>query len=296
MHSEKNPVNEKSTPLFLILKIVFSVGLLGWVAYKIELWKIAETLKDVQWFYLFPALLAFGASKLISSIRLNYFFRDIELRMSEWENIKLYWIGMLYNSVLPGGIGGDGYKTWYLQKYYSQISWKRIAKAIVIDRVVGLLVLCLLATVLGIVLFFHFLFLLLAGIFLAVIVYVILIYRYFPRFSKNILNTFMLSLLVQLFQLLSALFIMYALDVNVGFLSYFFLFLLSSIATIIPFTIGGAGMREMVFLYCSSWFAIDMYSGISMVFIFYLLSMAGSLPGIFHLFTPGVSASQTNEI
>lgn len=57
----------------------------------------------------------FNISKIISSIRLNRYFKDINLSLSQTYNLKLYYLGMFYNLFLPGGIGGDGYKIYIIK-------------------------------------------------------------------------------------------------------------------------------------------------------------------------------------
>ena len=42
------------------------------------------------------------------------FFKQEGVFISEKESLKLYYKGMFYNIMLPGGIGGDGYKGYYL--------------------------------------------------------------------------------------------------------------------------------------------------------------------------------------
>src|SRR5688572_2789467 len=124
----------------LILKITVTLLCLYFVYRKIDLQQLQKELKDINVFYLFPALLFFIISKIISSFRLNTFFRETGIVLKENINLKLYWLGMFYNLFLPGGIGGDGYKIYLLQKYF-KVNVKKIIAAVFIDRVSGVLVL-----------------------------------------------------------------------------------------------------------------------------------------------------------
>ena len=102
--------------LKLLLKIAVTVACLWYVSGKIDITKAGLALQDANWFYLFLALIAFVFSKYISAIRLNIYFKNIEIYLPEWTNIRLYWLGMFYNLFLPGSIGGDAYKVILLNR------------------------------------------------------------------------------------------------------------------------------------------------------------------------------------
>ena len=72
-----------------------------------------------------------------SSWRLLSFFKSIDLRLDPRFNFRLYLLGIFYNLLLPGGIGGDGYKIYLLHKTYKQPA-KKVFWAIAFDRLSGL--------------------------------------------------------------------------------------------------------------------------------------------------------------
>ena len=55
-------------------------------------------------------------SQIISSERLRNLLNVNGFNLSFLENGKLYVIGMFYNFFIPGGIGGDMYKTYLFKK------------------------------------------------------------------------------------------------------------------------------------------------------------------------------------
>src|SRR5690606_35650431 len=97
--------------------------------------KEAVTESDPGFFVL--AFLAFVVSQIITSMRLNGLFRGIGLQISERYNFKLYLLGMFYNLFLPGGIGGDGYKIFFLRRKFG-VKARRLLMAIFFDRLSGL--------------------------------------------------------------------------------------------------------------------------------------------------------------
>jgi uncharacterized membrane protein YbhN (UPF0104 family) len=67
----------------------------------------------------------------------------------------------------------------------------------------------------------------------------------------------------------------------IAYFSYILLFLISSIAAVLPVTIGGAGAREIVFLYGKKIMDVSPETGIAIGLIFFLITVTSSLPGIF---------------
>ena len=85
---------------------------------------------------------------------------------------------------------------------------------------------------------------------------------------------------VQLLQVVSVYFILLALGIREHYLSYLILFLLSSIATIIPLTVGGMGVRELVFLYASGSVGLDEGMAVAVGLLFFLATALSSFAGV----------------
>ncbi|MFT6930536.1 MAG: hypothetical protein ACJAQ7_002026, partial [Sediminicola sp.] len=89
------------------LKISISAVLIYFIFSKINIGDVVDTIKRTQPLYLLVAILAFVLSKVISSFRLNLYFHELKIYLTQKSNLKLYLLGMFYNLFLPGGIGGD---------------------------------------------------------------------------------------------------------------------------------------------------------------------------------------------
>ena len=98
-------------------QLIIAVLAIRFVVKEIDLNELKTTLLSANFWWLILALVAFLASKFLSAFRLNFFFRALGLKLNDWFNLKLYLLGMLYNQFLPGGIGGDGYKVYLLNKW-----------------------------------------------------------------------------------------------------------------------------------------------------------------------------------
>ncbi|MBK9291187.1 MAG: flippase-like domain-containing protein [Bacteroidetes bacterium] len=281
--------------LVALLKLIVSVLALYVVFRKLDLESLGALLARLRIWPLLAATLMFVLSKALSAVRLQLLFSYSGLQIGQLENARLYLLGMFYNLFLPGGIGGDGYKIFYLNRRYHTAA--RISlTAILLDRLSGVFMLALLALLLLIVLNRHNELAVwsVAAIPLLVLAFCIMMRVFFRKLMPVFLLMNVYSLGVQLFQLVSVYFILLSLAQTNDLLPYFFLFLVSSIVTIIPITIGGAGARELTFLYGAKWFGVNVELAVAISFIFYLITAITSLAGIYYAIRGVRDPDETN--
>ncbi|RIW18920.1 UPF0104 family protein [Algoriphagus lacus] len=255
---------------------------------KIDTAQLLELSKAIHWLWLIPAALLFILSKVATAIRLNRYFENIGIQLSELQNWRLYLIGMFYNLFLPGGIGGDGYKVYLLNKAF-KTPVKKLLQAALLDRLGGLVAIVFL-------LFGLFLFvdiridflessawdgLMVAGLILTIpgfwMVQKVLFKDFVPSFWSG--NAW--SFTGQIAQLICAWFILKSLGISENILAYQLVFLLSSIVAVLPLTIGGVGARELVFVYAHTYSGIEETAAVAFSLIFFLISAIVSLAGVF---------------
>jgi len=85
---------------------------------------------------------------------------------------------------------------------------------------------------------------------------------------------------IQLLQVISAFCILLAFGTGENYLTYLFLFLVSSIVSSIPITVGGIGSREITFLYGAQFLAMNPNEAVGLSFMFYLITVLVSLGGL----------------
>ncbi|WP_421716532.1 lysylphosphatidylglycerol synthase transmembrane domain-containing protein [Arcobacter arenosus] len=278
----KKKTNIKKT-IKLLIQILFTAIAITIVVNKLDLSQIKNTLSSTNFFYLFLAFLMFNISKIISSIRLNRFFDDISLKLSQSYNLKLYYLGMFYNLFLPGGIGGDGYKIYILKKYFNQ-KILTMTKVMLLDRISGLIALLFLTGVLGLFSSFtnytYISYLTIAGVILIYPI-TILLYKYkFSEFLKSFQITNFQALLVQLFQVFCAYFIVLSFGGSTDIFDLLVIFLISSIVAVLPLTVGGIGARELTFIYLLQFLGKEPTIGVALSVIFFLITALSSFIGV----------------
>lgn len=274
-----------------ILKILLKISITGLSLYlvskEVEFSDLTEAFNKSNPVFLFLAFLAFVISQMISASRLNTFFKGIGLKVSEIYNFKIYLLGMFYNLFLPGGIGGDGYKIFLLRKKF-EIKGRRLFQAIFFDRLSGLWALGLIISTL--VIFIPYLgipnWVPVLVVALGTIVYYIVMRRFFRDYSHRFILTHIKALMVQSMQIIAVICLLYALNFEGKFSPYLFMFLISSLVAIFPFTVGGLGARELVFVYGAQYLQMDQHLAVLISLLFYCISALLSFSGIYFVFHP----------
>ncbi len=252
---------------------------------KIDGPKLWETLQTVSPLWIVLAFILFLLSQYVSSLRLQYFWRDVTVQLSNAYNWRLYLIGMYYNLLLPGGIGGDGYKVFIIDKAH-QVGKGKLIKAILFDRLSGLLALGLwLSALLGLYTYRmdigqHLPLVLGILAFSGLLISYLLMKKVFTSHFPSYWPSLGLSLVIQGLQLGTCWAILCAFTVSKHILAYLALFLISSIAAVIPITFGGAGARELTFLAGAKYFPLEIHLAISLSVIFYMITVLASLLGM----------------
>lgn len=273
--------------LTTLLKVVISAILLYFIFTKISFTDILKAVRNANPFYLLVAVVLYIVSKVLNAFRLNGFFHQISVPLSQLSHLKLYLLGMFYNLFLPGGIGGDAYKGYVIQKQF-KAGTKRVVAVLLLDRLSGMLLIfiyaCLLALLIQNPLITQFNWLFVTGIPLSIIIFWAVQKRFFNYALPVFWHSFLYSALLQAVQLLAVFFILKALSVEINQLAYLLIFLVSSMVSVIPLTIGGVGSREVTFLYGAEWLALQVDAAIAISFIFFLITALVSLFGMVYHF------------
>lgn len=286
------PKSSKKKLLSLLVKIVVTIGCFWYISTKIDFAEAWKSVLIADWWLLFIAVVFYFLSKLFSGFRLNINFRNIKLFLSEWENIKLYWMGMFYNLFLPGAISGDAYKVILLNKTY-KAPIKKTSAAVLLDRFSGLLGLGVLLSVYGLLVFDNYLLeiALTIAAFSAIFLFYIILSRFFKEFLPGFLSTFFLGILVQGLQIICVYFILWSLGISLE-PQWIFIFLVSSAVSVLPISLGGGlGTRELVFAEGARYFHLKPELGIIISLLFYLSNLISSAGGLYFVFYSPLKSS-----
>jgi hypothetical protein len=147
--------------IILTLKIVVTVALLAWVFSKAH-WHdytdatgghqgVASALAGMDKLLLAGACACYFLMLLILGVRFWFLLRIQDIHIGVWEAMRLTFLGYLYSNAIPGTVGGDIIKAWYVSKHTPRKA--AVIVSIFVDRMLGLTELTILAAIMvGVVL------------------------------------------------------------------------------------------------------------------------------------------------
>jgi uncharacterized membrane protein YbhN (UPF0104 family) len=270
-----------------ILKIAVTTTLLIWVFSKVPVHLLKARLLHANYWWMLAALVCVLLSMIVSAWRLLSFFRSIGLKLNAKYNLRLYFLGLFYNFLLPGGIGGDGYKMYLINKTY-KTPLKKLFWAVMFDRLSGLWAIGLITVALIFLIpqiDVHITIPL--GIFAAgSAIYYFVAYKFFKDYTKYFFEAHAKALLLQSLQLTAIVCVLLGQDFTGKFSPYLLSFLISALAAIIPITAGGAGAREAIFTKLSDVFPMDKGLAVFLPASFYIISLIVALLGVYYVIRP----------
>lgn len=136
-----NAQANRSKLAFLIGRIAVVVGGIIWAILWVSRGQRWENLAKIFLrlnLWVFAATLGiFVAAQLIIALRWWLLLRSQSAFMSFWTLVKLHFLGLFYNNFMPGSVGGDLLRAWYVTKHTDERF--KAALSVFVDRVIGLL-------------------------------------------------------------------------------------------------------------------------------------------------------------
>jgi glycosyltransferase 2 family protein len=100
-----------------ILKVVVSIGLLIFIFKTIDLPKFWQVIQKANFWWLAAAVGVAMLGVVIRAVRWQILLKALGIVVSTIELTALYFIGFLFSSVLPSGVGGDAIRILELNRY-----------------------------------------------------------------------------------------------------------------------------------------------------------------------------------
>ena len=122
--------------LLNILKIVVSVGLLTFIFYTLDLPAFWQTVRQANPWWLLAALAIMLIGVVIRAYRWQILLNAIGVPVPVSELTAIYFIGFLFNNLLPSGLGGDAIRMLELNRHSERGS--DAVTSVVVDRFLGL--------------------------------------------------------------------------------------------------------------------------------------------------------------
>lgn len=129
-----------------VIKLIFGCAVLCYALRSVDIHELRASAGEVRWFLLAPLCALAFTRMLFSSVRWRLF---IDYPVGIMTLLRLYFIGVFFNTFLPSNVGGDVYKGVLLVRYGVSSRARGLATSL-LDRlagIVGLLTLGALASV-----------------------------------------------------------------------------------------------------------------------------------------------------
>lgn len=144
--STPSPESKRVFSPKLVLKILVSVVLLGFLLRYTGIENILTKLSKANLWYIPVGIIVYLIGQLISSYRWKFLSAALGFKLSLREFYDYYLIGMFFNLFLPGAIGGDMLRMYYLAKSANRRKREALL-TLLAERGVGLVALLLLTSV-----------------------------------------------------------------------------------------------------------------------------------------------------
>lgn len=136
-------MKQKTSILFTFLRISLALLLLAWLGYSGSINWVALTGLATSWNYTCFAIVLFVVANLFIAWRLQILINACDMTLSFYSAFKLTFIGLFFNTYLPGATGGDIIKIYYASKGNSGRR-AEVVTILILDRIIGLFGLLLL--------------------------------------------------------------------------------------------------------------------------------------------------------
>ena len=122
--------------LSLIVRIAVATAAIVWVLRGQDWQELGTVLRRMSPWYFVLGLATFVAGQFIIAFRWWVLLHAQKIHIRLPMVFRLHFIGLFYNNVMPGSVGGDLLKAWYVTKHTE----KRLegALSVVVDRFTGL--------------------------------------------------------------------------------------------------------------------------------------------------------------
>lgn len=138
----------KRRTLITLLKLCFGVAMLVFALRHMNIGNLRESVSALRWGFIVPLCVVAFVRMVLSSLRWQLF---ITAPVPFWTLLRLYFVGVFFNTFLPSNVGGDVYKGVLLVRYGIATRVQGLTSSL-LDRVsgiAGLLVVGLIACVLA---------------------------------------------------------------------------------------------------------------------------------------------------
>lgn len=285
----------------LAIKLLLSALLLGYLLWLLDLQQTIGLVAAADWTLFVAACLCLIIGQVFSALRWAWLARGLGLTVATMRKVQLYFLGMFLSLFLPSIIGGDVARGWLLARGRDNAGWQAAASVILerLNGVVGL------AMVISFSMFFLdvpalWVWTWNAGL-LAGWVLMLTTSMWWPRLSASAWQeklsgwkelplttpafaaawwkSLPVSLLFQALVVQAHVFLGMAVGLELSWFAYGFIVCLVALASALPLSFNGFGIRESGYVGLAVWFGASAEAAGAMAMLWVLVLAVAALPG-----------------
>ncbi|MFQ5355084.1 MAG: lysylphosphatidylglycerol synthase transmembrane domain-containing protein [Mariprofundaceae bacterium] len=293
------------------LKLLASALLLAVLLYYLDLESIYQNLRQAEFKWVFAALACLLLGQVLSAVRWAWLAEGLGLSIRIGRKIQLYFLGMFLSLFLPSILGGDVARGYLLAKGRKGQGWAAAA-SVLLERISGVAALSLLVT--GCMFFLK-----IPGTWwtvwltgLSIFWAGMLGYRFWqphlpaflsrlkqlPLLSASFLlawrRSIVLSIVFQIMIVQAHVFLGQATGLELSWTAYGVIVCLVALATALPISFNGFGIREGGYVGMAIYFGGDAAAAAAMAVLWVLVLVLAALPGGVVLWNLGGTRAITN--
>lgn len=295
-----------------LLRILVSVALLAALLHYIDLHAVLTRLRQVDYLWVILSCSVLISGQVLCAIRWTWLARGLGLEVRASRKIQIYFLGMFLSLFLPSTIGGDFARGFLLARGREGAGWTAAA-SIILERVNGLLALTVITSLcmLSVDIPAHWRNLWLLGV--AALWAGMLSYPFWhrrlpgflhrwqgvaidrPEFFAAWWKAMLLSLSFQSLVVVATMILGHAAGLGISWGAYGVMVGLVSLATTLPISFNGFGIREAGYVGFATYFGGNSAAAAVMAALWVIVLAVSAAPGAWVLWRLGGTAAFRRE-
>ncbi len=141
---DMSPGLTKRRVLKLLVRVIGSAGLLAVLVYMIDLAELYALVGRVDPYWLAAAAIILVGLRFLMALRWHYILSRHDIPAGLAEAIRVTFLATTLTPLFPGGLGGDVFRGFYIVRKYGKAA--AVAATVLLDRAVGVYSMLLLAS------------------------------------------------------------------------------------------------------------------------------------------------------
>ena len=112
---------------------------IAYFVYQIDYSEFSRSVTSINWSWALAAVCTYFLAQTLLATRWVVLLRVHQVHISLYQAVKLTYLGLFYNNIMPGAVGGDILKGWFITYHSHKDLRLEAAVTVFVDRLIGLI-------------------------------------------------------------------------------------------------------------------------------------------------------------